>query len=164
MGLKWQDVDFQNCLIYVRRTKEKENTKSGKSRGITIDKGICNVLAWWKKQIGKTYNHYACPVDETNVFTIKDIKRAHKTACKLADITDFRIHDCRHTAATLFRIKGTKLDTLMEILGHSTITLTMRYAHVGSEEKRDAAELVGGVVVAQSIDNAFNLDNTQFKK
>ncbi len=156
LGLKWQDVDLLNGFIYVQRTGEKENTKSGKPRGITVDTGICDVLQWWKEQIGKVYKReklptYYPPVDDINVFTIKDIKKSHKTACKNAGIEDFRPHDCRHTAATLFRRKGTKLDTLMEILGHSTIRMTMRYAHVGSEEKRDAAEAVGYLIATQKV-------------
>ena len=162
LGLQWKNIDLENGFIYVERTKEKENTKSGKARGIAVDSSVCNVLRWWKEQIGKEYElernlkHYRPPVDKTNVFTIKDIKRAHKTACKNAGIEDFRPHDCRHTAATLFRHTGTKLDTLMEILGHSTIKLTMRYAHVGSEEKRDAAKSVGIVLLPGSIEDALN--------
>ena len=170
LGLKWQNIDLGNGLIYVHRTKEKDTTKSGKSRGVNIDSGICDILKWWKEQIGKEYElkkyikHYKCPVDKENIFTIKDIKRAHKTACKNAGIKDFRIHDCRHTAATFLRHKGTRLDTLMDILGHSTIKLTMRYAHIGSEEKKKAAESIGVVLVSDNLNNTLKADIKPTKK
>lgn len=144
LALKWEDIDLENGIIQVERTKSEKgvienSTKPGKRREVFISPVICDVLKWWKEQIGKEYKipphipHYFPPVDEEWLFTISDVRSAHKTACKHAKIKNFHIHDCRHTAATLFRKNGTELDTLMNILGHSTIRMTMRYAHIGSE-------------------------------
>ena len=163
LGLKWENIDLENGLIQVEKTVTGNSPKSGKRREISIFPGVCDVLTWWKRQIGKEYNlhdfipHYVPPVDEDSVFTIHDVRSAHRTACKKAGITNFRIHDGRHTAATLLRRKGTELDTLMEILGHSTIKMTMRYAHVGSDEKKEAAESAGGAVVAHNVRDTLNL-------
>ena len=156
LNLKWKDIDLKEGILLI------EITKSGKRREVYISKPVCQLLKWWKQQIGKVYElhrikHYYPPVNEEEVFAIKDIKRAHKTACEKAGIEDFRIHDCRHTAATLFRTQGTELDTLMEILGHSTIKMTMRYAHIGSEEKQKAAKNI--VTVLLPCDTTNNLSS-----
>ncbi len=170
LGLKWSNIDLENGLIHVIETKSENSPKSGKRREVSIAPGVCDVLTWWKRQMGKKYElsdnikSYEPPVDNTYVFTIKDIKRAHKTACNNAGITDFRPHDCRHTAATLFRRKGSELDTLMEVLGHSTIKMTMRYAHIGSEEKKSIAEEVVTVLLPDNIKTSLNLAIKPSKK
>jgi len=61
-----------------------------------------------------------------------------KKACKKAGIPDLRFHDLRHTAATQMVMSGIDLVTVKEILGHSRIETTMRYAHPTPENKRKA--------------------------
>ena len=58
----------------------------------------------------------------------------------LAKIEDFRFHDLRHTAATRMAEAGVDIRTIAEFLGHSTIQMTMRYAHATDDAKRRAAE------------------------
>ena len=175
LALKWEDIDLKNGIIQVKRTKSEKgiienSTKPGKSREVFIPIVVCDVLKWWKEQIGKEYKipphipHYFPPVDEEWLFTISDVRSAHKTACKHAKIKNFHIHDCRHTAATLFRKNGTELDTLMNILGHSTIRMTMRYAHVGSEEKRETADSIGYLLATQDIKTAVSTIKPATKK
>ena len=169
LGLKWSNIDLVNGFISVEKTKGSETTKSGKTRGISIDSSVCDVLKWWKEQIGKEYKlystpHYIPPVDNINVFKVKDVRKAHNTACKKAGIEDFRIHDCRHTAATIFRREGTRLDTLKNILGHSTIKLTMRYAHIGSKEQEEAAKKLGIVLLPGNIEDTLKPNTKPYKK
>ncbi|WP_372733571.1 tyrosine-type recombinase/integrase [Nocardioides sp.] len=57
-----------------------------------------------------------------------------------AGVREARLHDARHTAATMLLAMGVPLRTTMEILGHSRITVTSRYQHVVDEMHRDAAE------------------------
>jgi integrase len=58
------------------------------------------------------------------------------TACKNAEITDFRFHDLRHTFATLFLVRGGDIRVLQEILGHSSIVMTQKYTHVVDSYKQ----------------------------
>ncbi len=60
-------------------------------------------------------------------------------ALKRADIKNFRWHDLRHTFASWHRQNGTPLDALKELMGHSEISLTMRYAHITPEHLKEFA-------------------------
>ena len=61
-----------------------------------------------------------------------------------ANITDFRVHDLRHSAATYARMAGADLSTVARMLGHKTLQMTQRYAHVADSEVQAAVESVAG--------------------
>jgi integrase len=73
----------------------------------------------------------------------KHIRTNFLNALKRANVTDFRFHDLRHTAASYLVMNGVDLTTVMEILGHSTVAMTLRYSHLSPEHKRSAVELLG---------------------
>jgi site-specific recombinase XerD len=66
-----------------------------------------------------------------------------KALLKKASIRDARVHDARHTAATLLLAQGVDQRVVMEILGHSQISMTAKYAHVLPEVMTDAADRIG---------------------
>jgi integrase len=53
-------------------------------------------------------------------------------------ITNLRFHDLRHDFATRVRRKGVGLDAIAKLLGHTTLAMTQRYAHLGMDTLRDA--------------------------
>ncbi|MBI5588739.1 MAG: tyrosine-type recombinase/integrase, partial [Deltaproteobacteria bacterium] len=55
-------------------------------------------------------------------------------------IVDFRFHDLRHTAASHMIMAGVDIVTVKEILGHKTMTMTLRYAHLAPSHKKKAVE------------------------
>jgi integrase len=63
-------------------------------------------------------------------------------AVKKAKITDFRGHDLRHCFATKLRMKGAKLEDIGELLGHKSLTMTKRYAHLGPNPLHEVAALL----------------------
>jgi integrase len=70
-----------------------------------------------------------------------------KALLALAGVADYRVHDGRHTAATLMLAQGVQERVVQEILGHSSITLTQRYTHVASKMAQDAAAKMGAALL-----------------
>lgn len=72
----------------------------------------------------------------------KNPLRAYYPARKEADLEDVRFHDLRHTFATRLVQAGIDLYVVKELLGHKTITMTMRYAHHNAESLRSGVEVL----------------------
>jgi site-specific recombinase XerD len=66
-----------------------------------------------------------------------------KALLKGAGNRDARVHDARHTAATLLLAQGVDQRVVMQILGHSQISMTSKYAHVLPQVMTDAADRIG---------------------
>ena len=76
---------------------------------------------------------------------IKDVKTAYNAALKRAGVLDANFRTLRHTFASHFVMRGGSLKALQEMLGHSNIKTTMRYAHLSQEHKKDAVKLLDGL-------------------
>lgn len=63
-----------------------------------------------------------------------------------AEVPHRRLHDARHTAGTLLLLQGVPTRTAMDILGHSQISVTMKYQHVVDDMKKDAANRIGAAL------------------
>jgi integrase len=61
-------------------------------------------------------------------------------ACKEAGVKDFTWHSLRHTFASRLVMAGVDLRTVQELMGHRTITTTMRYAHLAPAHQAEAVE------------------------
>src|ERR1700751_3937380 len=68
----------------------------------------------------------------------KDVWLGLKKACRKAGLKGITWHTFRHTFASRLTRNGADLVTVKELLGHSTVTVTMRYAHSNEEAKRRA--------------------------
>ncbi|MGO9292568.1 MAG: tyrosine-type recombinase/integrase, partial [Streptosporangiaceae bacterium] len=87
-------------------------------------------------------------VDHDLVFTIRrggPIERTEdwrmwKAILGQARVRDVRVHDARHTAATLLIEQGVHIRVVQEILGHTRVTTTERYTHVATLQMKDASE------------------------
>jgi integrase len=81
---------------------------------------------------------------------IRDIKTSFKAACRRSGIEDFRFHDLRHTFASHLVMRGASIKQVQELLGHRTLTMTLRYAHLSAEEKTKAASLLNGLTATKN--------------
>jgi len=66
--------------------------------------------------------------------------RSWKAILKQAQVRDARVHDARHTAATLLIAQGVHIRVVQEVLGHTRVTTTERYTHVATLQMKDASE------------------------
>jgi site-specific recombinase XerD len=64
---------------------------------------------------------------------------------RLATREDLKFHDLRHTFASHFIMRGGTLKVLQEILGHKTVTMALRYAHLCQEQKKKVVNLFNGL-------------------
>jgi integrase len=61
---------------------------------------------------------------------VRDIKNGFHRAVELAEVKDFTWHDLRHTFASWLTMRGASLRSVAELLGHQSLKMTMRYAHL----------------------------------
>ena len=74
--------------------------------------------------------------------TYRSYYEAFRTACRRAGITDLKVHDLRHTAATRILRTGGNLRIAQALLGHSDVSTTAKYAHILDEDLRAAMDAV----------------------
>jgi integrase len=91
--------------------------------------------------------------------TLKPLDRLDKswhTALKKAKIVDFHFHDLRHTFASWLVMKGADLAAVQKLLGHKSITMTMRYAHLSAAHTKNAVGLLD-----KSVHSLFIVDENK---
>lgn len=80
---------------------------------------------------------------------LTEIKKAWASACKRANIEGVRLHDLRHTFASLLASSGQSLPLIGQLLGHTQASTTKRYAHFYDDPLRAATERVGSLVTSK---------------
>jgi site-specific recombinase XerD len=83
--------------------------------------------------------------------------RDYYSARKKAKLQDVRFHDLRHTFATRLVQAGVDLYKVKELLGHKTISMTMRYAHHYPESLRSSVEVLDICYNSATVDNKKDL-------
>ncbi len=75
---------------------------------------------------------------------LEDIKRSFRTALKRARIKEFHFHDLiRHTSASYMVMREASLKAVQEHLGHTSLAMTQRYAHLSPEQRSEVERLRG---------------------
>lgn len=130
--------------------KTLKTTKSGKTRIVPLARGVAKILKEQRKKqlefrlfFGEEYCDSDFVITEENGTRpgLSYISRFFNRRIKSSGLPHVRLHDLRHTAASLMLLEGVDLKTVSEILGHSSITITADiYAHVMSESRKKAAQ------------------------
>jgi integrase len=88
---------------------------------------------------------------------LQNVKRSFNTALRKAKIRDFRFHDLRHCFASHLVMAGVDLTTVKDLLGHKSITMTLRYAHLAPSHKVNAVNVLDAALsensTAQKVHN-----------
>jgi integrase len=87
---------------------------------------------------------YVC--DETLNDTQRDWRRWFERSLREAGIKNFRWHDLRHTFASRLVMADVNLSAVQALLGHKSILMTMKYAHLSPDHTLAAAEKIGGQI------------------
>ena len=140
LKLQWERVDLKANLILLG----ERDTKAARRRSVPL-----NAEARDEMLALAQFRATHCP-DSPWVFAHRDgsrlgsVRTAFNTALKKAGIKDFRIHDLRHTCASWLVSSGVSMQAVRDLLGHSTVAMTERYAHLAPESIRAAVAVLDG--------------------
>jgi site-specific recombinase XerD len=99
------------------------------------------------KERGKSGEHlFPSPRSGTKLPYRRDMRKTFANVCKAASITGLRIHDLRHSFATLAIQGGASLYDVQKLLGHQDIAMTQRYSHMVDDQLRKASANMSGVI------------------
>ena len=136
LRLGWSRVNLEAGLIYL----EAEHTKAGRRRSVPLNataRGALERRADFRRAHCPTTRWVFCDAEGERVGSVR---RSFATACKRAEIEDFRVHDLRHTRAAWLVTARVPLPEVRDLLGHSTIRITEKYAHLAPENIREAVD------------------------
>jgi integrase len=131
LGLHWSQVDFKRAMIVL------EHTKNGDRRSVPLVLQAESVL----REHGRLRR-----LDSPLVFPRSDnrapidIRYSWHHALTAAEIDDFRMHDLRHSCASALAASGASLLDIAQILGHRSLDMTRRYAHLTEDHTRRTLE------------------------
>jgi integrase len=121
LTLRWPDIDVHRQVITLH------NTKNGERRALPLA-GHALALVQHCATMRRGDSPYVFP--SRNGKKPFDIRRAWEAALRKADIPDFTFHDLRHSAASYLAMNGASLAEIADILGHKTLSMVKRYAHL----------------------------------
>lgn len=130
LKLDWKEVDLSASLVTV-------TVKGDKTHTVRLTPDLRAALS--------LINHR-----EGQVFNTVNFRKRWYAALKAAGLEGFRFHDLRHTFASWARIAGADLADIKDALGHSSVAVTMRYAHIEPETHQTAFDRVSGAVWSHS--------------
>lgn len=132
LGLTWDRVDLKHGTIYLNKTK------SGKPRKVPINDPLRAMLKGLVRRLDTNLVFY----NPATGGRWHELKRSFATACRKAKIHDFRFHDLRHTFASQLVMAGVDLTTVSRLLGHASLTMTLRYSHIASDHFQEAVDVL----------------------
>jgi integrase len=172
LGLRWSDVDLEAGRLAVRRALipngrgviiSEPKTAKGR-RVVALDPGTVEVLKGQAaRQLSKQQQWADSWSDSSYVFTYENgealdpesVSRYWRQALKRSLLPAIRLHDLRHTHATLALQAGIHPKVVSERLGHATVSITLdTYSHAIPAMQEEAAALIAGLVFSTQSQEA----------
>jgi len=145
MSLTWDNVDMNEKIAHL----PKDTTKNGDARLVSLNDQALETLNQLKEHQVKN-NPYVFP-GVGPIGHLMSPRRCFETIKEKAKLEDLHLHDLRHSFASLVISSGTNsLFTVGILLGHKSLNMTARYAHLTNDTLTKATDLV-----ASMIDNAI---------
>lgn len=122
VNLHWKDVDLKRKVIVLHDTKNKER------RVLPLTTHALRLMEErYSAATSKSELVFPSPFDPSRPWYSRS---AWQAALDRANIQDFRFHDLRHSAASYLAMNGASLAEIAEVLGHKTLSMVKRYAHL----------------------------------
>lgn len=172
LALRWRDVDLDNGVISVNRSVSyvkidgKKQTvfqlpKSGKRRVVDIDAGTVKLIREHREKVASVpelvkadspilANRYGETLNPER-FSVQFQERLEKVRALHSDLPKIKVHEMRHSHATMLLVQGKHPKVMQERLGHATINITLGiYSHLTESMQRDAADTIGALLTQES--------------
>jgi len=131
--LRWENVDFTTGIITVPRSKH------GETRRVPMNDTVREIFCTRQSRLKSEYV-FPSGTDTTPIDACNYMRRIFVPALKAAGVENFHWHDLRHTFASRLIMAGVDLRTVQELMGHKTITMTLRYSHLSPAHQLDAVQ------------------------
>jgi integrase len=132
LGLRWLDVDFKGGRIMLPQTK------NGEGRIVYLNVLAQQALATVPRNDSKSTDR----IFHGEQMSPANVSLAFLRACRSVNISDFRFHDLRHTAASWMRMSGADIHTVALVLGHKDLRMAARYQHLSPAFLSSAVKLL----------------------
>ncbi|WP_319526163.1 tyrosine-type recombinase/integrase [uncultured Desulfosarcina sp.] len=140
LALTWEDINWKNAQITVRQSIHRNiitSTKSNKIRHIYMTNDVYNCLYKKRRESGFIFT------DENGKhFSRWRINDTLAQVCKKAGLRRITCHVLRHTFASHLAMAGATVQSIQQLLGHSDIKTTMRYAHLNQSSLQKTIKLL----------------------
>jgi integrase len=144
MNLTWQQVDLDRGVARLETTKNKER------RTLPLAHHALEVMKAHHEREGFPQEGWVFPREDGQA--PMEIRKHWEAALDAADVRNFRFHDLRHSAASYLAMNGASLAEIAEVLGHKTLQMVKRYAHLSDAHIVD--------VVARMNKKIFDADGS----
>lgn len=138
LNLKWSDVDIKRSIITLHETKNGERRilpLAGKAlKEVEQLSNQCDFISEYV---------FPSPTDPHKPWQFQS---SWNSVVKKAGLVDFRFHDLRHSAASYLAMSGASLAEISEVLGHKTLAMVKRYAHLSEAHTASVVERMNGKI------------------
>jgi integrase len=142
LGLQWDQVDFARSLVTLRDTKTGRSDRHIGAPALTLLSELPRLKSSPFVFPGRQSPNQKAA---THLVEIKRVWEAVRHAAKLEGV---RLHDLRHSFASVGASGGLSLPMIGALLGHREVSTTQRYAHLGDDPRKAAADRVAEHVAA----------------
>jgi integrase len=141
---RWQDIDLTTGTW----RKPGATTKQKTEHELPLSDAARQLLTGLRQRAAKDAEWVFPAADGSHR---RDVARPWARICKAADIHGARVHDLRHTYASVLASAGLSLPIIGQLLGHTTPTTTARYAHLFDDPLRAAAERASAIITGAAL-------------
>ena len=134
LAATWEQFDIEKGVW----TKPSSHTKQKKVHRVPLASAAMILLEQMRSASASTYLFPS----NTPEGHVTEIKHSWASICKSAQITDMRLHDLRHSYASIFAGAGLSLPVIGALLGHTQPATTARYAHLADDPLRAATDTI----------------------
>jgi integrase len=156
MNLRWTDIDLERGLARL------EKTKNGERRALPLTHKALQLIRDLRERCDSKARGLLFP--RADGMAPMAIQKHWKSAIERAGIQDFRFHDLRHSAASYLAMNGATLAEIAEVLGHRTLQMVKRYAHISDQHTASVVERMNRKIFAANDNEEEVLQKTRKRK